>query len=286
MPIQIVRVDNAHVPELGRICFEAFGSLHDHHRVPRDFHDAELAHMVVEMLSNRDDFVGFAAIQNGKPVGSNFISLTDPVSGVGPITVDPTSQARGVGRALMQAVIDEARGRGVHNVRLMQEAVNTTSLSLYTSLGFDWRDGIAIVQLAAAAARNPAVRPLEERDLPQVDRLSTQHYHHTRVNEVSHALRSGFPAVAIEHGSNLSGYLIPGYFGHGFADSQEDMLALLGEIPHVAPEMFHKVLVPMSQPGLYRSLLAGGARTVKVMNYMTLGQYNPPTAAWIPSIGN
>ncbi len=186
----------------------------------------------------------------------------------------------------MKAVLDESQRRGVARVRLMQEAVNTASLSLYTSLGFDWRDAVAIVQLKKASQRDQSVRMMTENDLPDADHLSSHHYHHTRRNEVASALRAHFPVLVRERAGRVTGYLIPGFFGHGFADTRDDMLALLGEVEHVAPPAFHRVLVPMSQQVLYRELLARGCRTVKVMNYMTVGPYEAPRESWLPSIGN
>ena len=287
MSIEITRTVEDHLPELGRICFEAFGSLHDRHAVPRDFDDLDTSRMVVGFIAASPHVAGFTALLNGRPVGSNFISFADRVAGVGPITVDPACQSRGVGRALMQAVLDEARRRDVTHVRLMQEAVNTTSLSLYTSLGFDWRDAMAIMRLTPGdSAPDPAIRPLTEADLPDVERLAVRHYHHSRRNEAAGAIRAGLPTFARTRDSRLTGYLIPGYLGHAFAETHDDMLALLAEVPRSAPPPFHKMLVPMSEPDLYRALLRRGCRTVKVMNYMSVGPYTPPQASWLPSIGN
>lgn len=288
MSIEIVPVSDHHLPDLGRICFQAFCRLHDHHRVPRDFEEPDVAAMVVGHMAATPSFKGFTALENGKPVGSNFIGFTDEVAGVGPITVDPVCQARGVGRALMGAVLAEAGRRGVTHIRLMQEAVNTASLSLYTSLGFDWRDAAAIMHLKSASSADPTVRPLTEADLPEADRLSRAHYRHSRRNEVAGALAAGLPAFARQRkgGAGLAGYLIPGYMGHACAETTDDLLALLDEVPRTAPPMFHRMLIPLSQPALYRSLLARGARTVKVMNYMTVGPFDPPRHAWLPSIGN
>jgi GNAT superfamily N-acetyltransferase len=292
MPIEVIPVKAEHVPELGRICYEAFGALHDRHAIPRDFDSVDVACMVVGMMASRPDFVGFAAVEGGRLIGSNFIAFTDAVAGVGPITVDPASQSRGVGRALMRAVLDEAARRGVPMVRLMQEAVNATSLSLYTSLGFSWRDAAAIMQLKGGRDRDPGVRPMTERDLADVERLSTAQYGHSRVNEVAWALRNNWPTLVRERGGakagggRVTGYLVPGFLGHGFAESDEDLVALLGEVEHATPPPFHKMLVPLSQPDLYRELLARGCRTKKVMNYMSVGPYEAPRGAWLPSIGN
>ena len=68
---------------------------------------------------------GVVAEVDGRIVGSNFLDERDPIVGVGPITVDPASQARGVGKQLMQAVIQRWRETGAPGIRLLQDAFNT-----------------------------------------------------------------------------------------------------------------------------------------------------------------
>jgi GNAT superfamily N-acetyltransferase len=98
-------------------------------------------------------------------VGSNFIDERVPVRGVGPITVDPAVQGRVVGRALMQAVLD--RGAGALGTRLLQDAFNAGSLSLYASLGFDVAEPVALMsgRPRGDGSDGTEVRPLEPSDL-------------------------------------------------------------------------------------------------------------------------
>lgn len=285
MSISIIRVEPGHVPELGRICFEAFGTLQDRHGVQRDFDTVETATMVVAMFAARADFAGFAALDGGRLVGSNFLGFSDPVAGVGPITIDPGSQSAGVGRALMLAVMEEAARRGIRRVRLLQEAINTTSLSLYTKLGFDWREACALMQPAPAAADDPRIRAATIEDIGEIDRVSTRHYHSTRRNEAAWMLKAGMPAFVIRGGKGgVSGYCFPGLLGHGFAESPEELATLVVHAARHAPPPFHRVLVPLGELDLHRTLLARGCRTIKLFSYMTTGEYTRPRGAWIPSV--
>jgi len=102
-------------------------------------------------MVQRDDFYGVVALRDGQPVGSNFLSLMDLVAGVGPITIDSSCQGEGVGRALMQDVIDYARRNNIEPVRLLQDSFNVASLSLYASLGFD----VSIEETAKVLAVSP-----------------------------------------------------------------------------------------------------------------------------------
>ena len=286
MDIQIVRVDPGHTPELGRICFEAFGALQDRHGVARDFDSVETATMLVGMFASRADFAGFAAVDGGRLVGSNFLGFSDPVAGVGPITIRPDAQSAGIGRALMLAVMEEAGRRGIRQVRLQQEAINTTSLSLYTKLGFDWREACALMTLAPAKADDPRVRAATIDDLGAIDRVSTRHYHATRAKEAAWMLQAGMPGFVIrDPGGAVTGYYFPGFIGHGFAQSAEQLVALILHAARHAPPPFLKALVPLGEAELHRALLAAGCRTVKLFNYMTTGEYQRPRGPWIPSIG-
>lgn len=285
MAIDIIPVRPEHAPELARICFDAFGALQDRHGTPRDFESLDIANALFQMLVTNPAVRGFAALARGTPVGSNFIHFLDDVAGVGPITVAPDLQGRGVGRSLMQAVLDEAAHRGVSQVRLLQEAVNTTSLSLYASLGFQWRDSIAIMQ---AGGHEPAahVRPMTAADLDAVAAISRAHYGSSRRNEVSAALSAGLPALVCDRGDGPSAYLLPGFMGHGFAPDDPQMGSLVSHAAAHAPPGFHRVFAPLSNQALFQRLLRQGCRTIKIMSYMTIGPYTAPIGAWMPSILN
>src|SRR5436309_5942230 len=128
-------VEQADAGELARICFEAFGGIHDHHRFQRDFPTLEAAAGLMSMWIPHPKVWGVVAEIDGRIVGSNFLDERDPVPGVGPITVDPEGQNKGVGRKLMEAVVE--RGKDAPSIRLVQDGFHMRSLSLYTSLGFD-----------------------------------------------------------------------------------------------------------------------------------------------------
>src|SRR5450755_2400455 len=120
----------------GRVCYDAFCAINDEHRFPRDFPSAEVATGFLRMLIDHPGFYGVVAERDGKIVGSNFLDERSVIVGIGPVSVDPAVQNKGVGRALMQDVIDRARSRGAAGIRLLQATYHNRSLSLYTSLGF------------------------------------------------------------------------------------------------------------------------------------------------------
>ena len=124
----------------GRVCYDAFCAINDEHRFPHDFPSAEVATGLLRMMIDHPGFYGVVAERDGKIIGSNFLDERATVVGIGPISVDPAVQNQGVGRRLMQAVIDRAASRGVPSVRLCQATFHRRSLCLYTTLGFRTRE--------------------------------------------------------------------------------------------------------------------------------------------------
>jgi GNAT superfamily N-acetyltransferase len=92
----------------GHIIYDAFKALADNHKFPPDFPSAEIATGRVSTLLSHPGIYGVVAELNGRIVGSNFLDERSSISGIGPISVDPTMQERGIGRRLMQDVLDRA----------------------------------------------------------------------------------------------------------------------------------------------------------------------------------
>jgi ribosomal protein S18 acetylase RimI-like enzyme len=283
MAIQLAYAEQRQVSELGRICFEAFKDVGDRHHFPPDFPNIALARKIIGMLVQREDFYGVAALVDGEVVGSNFLSLTDPVAGVGPITVDLAFQGRGIGRALMVNVIEYARHNNVEQVRLLQDAFNMSSLSLYASLGFEVKATVAMMQATPAAKVDESVRPVTDADLPMIERLSTHIYKASRRKEVAAAVQFEFFPLLRERQGRVTGYIIPGPFGHGVAETVEDVLTLVSEAARRRIPDVTLFFCPLSEANLYREALKAGCRTIKVMNLMALGSYEPPDEVWLPS---
>src|SRR6266581_5152778 len=106
-------------PVCGRICYEAFGTLAAHHRFPPDFPSPEHAAETLGRLLAHPRFYSVVAELDGRVVGSNFLDERSTIAGLGPITVDPSVQNSGVGRRLMEALLDRAAQRSLPGVRLV-----------------------------------------------------------------------------------------------------------------------------------------------------------------------
>ena len=119
MPVKLRpgTIDDA--KECGRILYEAFKSIADQHHFPPDFPSVEVATGVTTMLLSHPEFYAVVAELDGQIVGSNFLDERSIIAGIGPITVDPRVQDRGVGRLLMRGVLDRASAQKFPGVRLV-----------------------------------------------------------------------------------------------------------------------------------------------------------------------
>jgi hypothetical protein len=184
----------------------------------------------------------------------------------------------------MQDVIKYAQQENIAQIRLLQDSFNVASLSLYASLGFDVKEGVAFMQAAPTAAPDQSVRPVTQTDLPAIEELGKRIYKSSRRNEVAAAERYGFSSFLRERQGHITGYLIPGIFGHGVAETKQDALALIGEASRRLPPESARFFCPLGEVDFFREALKAGCRVIKVMNYMALGPYEPPGEVWMPSV--
>jgi GNAT superfamily N-acetyltransferase len=276
-------VEPADADACARIVYEAFGDIHDQHRFPRDFPSPEAAARMMAAWVPHPAVWGVVAERDGRIVGSNFLDERDPIAGVGPITVDPRGQNAGVGRKLMEAVLE--RGQEARGIRLVQDGFHMRSLSLYTSLGFDVT--AACVLMSGKPRRSGSagveVRHLTEEDLEECAALCRRVHGFERTGALRDAMRA-FTAYAAVRDGRIVAYASTLAFwqvGHGVAETDDDMRALL--LGGSAAGDPISLLVPL-QSGLFRWCLEQGLRAVKPMNVMARGEYQEPRASWFPSV--
>jgi GNAT superfamily N-acetyltransferase len=269
--------------ELGRILYGAFAALADHHKFPRDFPSPEVGAEVMSILIGHPGFYGVAAEEDGRLAGSNFIDFRSPVAGIGPISVDPGAQNSGIGRGLMQRVIDEAVSRDAAGIRLVQAAYHNRSMSLYTKLGFATREPLSLLQGTPPAERFAGyeVAAATRNDLDACNRLCRTIHGFARSREVEEAIETG-DARVVMHQGRVTGYATEiGFRGHAVAETNRDLIALIA----AAPEYFGPgFLLPTRNHETFSWCLDHGLRLVMQMTLMTIGLYNEPQGAYLPGI--
>ncbi len=267
----------------GNICFEAFKSISDQHNFPPDFPSREAAIGLMTSLFSNPDVRSTVAEADGRVVGSNFVWKYTPVAGIGPITVDPGSQNATVGRQLMEDALQHARESRFPAVRLVQAGYHMRSLSLYTKLGFVVREPLVTLQGQALGVSIPGhqVRPAGRNDIDACTRLCVRVHGHSRRHELRDAIRQG-TATVVERAGRITGYAtVIGFFGHAVAETNDDLKALIGAAPGFAGP---GVLLPNRNAEVFGWCLQRGLRVVQPMTLMSIGLYNKPAGAFLPSI--
>jgi predicted N-acetyltransferase YhbS len=267
----------------GSICYEAFTAIAEQHGFPPDFPSAEVAIGLFSSLLARPDVYSVVAEMDGRVVGSNFLWENATIAGIGPITVDPQVQNGQVGKQLMNDVLERTRAQGFAGVRLVQAAYHNRSLSLYSKLGFVVREPLAQLQGQALGLeiKGFSVRQAEERDVEACNRLCRAVHGHERNHELLDAIKQKTASV-VDHDGRISGYATSiGFFGHAVGETNEDLKALIGAATSIAGP---GLLMPSRNAGLFQWCLNRGLRIVQPMTLMSLGVYNEPAGAFLPSI--
>jgi ribosomal protein S18 acetylase RimI-like enzyme len=270
-------------PACGQIVYEAFLKISSAHNFPTDFPSPERGVGLLTQLFSHPGFYCVVAEADGRLAGSNCLDERDAIAAVGPITIDPEAQNRGIGRELMDAVLDRARERKLAGVRLVQAAFHNRSLSLYTTLGFEVREPLAVMQGPAIKKtfEGFAVRTAQPADLEACNQVCHRVHGHHRGGELADAIPQG-TALVVERGGRITGYASSlAFFGHTVAETNTDLQALIAAADGFAGA---GILVPSRNSELFRWCLANGLRVVQPMTLMSLGLYNEPRGAFLPSV--
>ena len=268
--------------ECGRVIFKAFTQLDERHGFPRDFAAEEEAIDLTRPLLENPSIFGVLAEDRGRVVGCNFLDERDPIRAVGPTTIDPGAQGDGIGRLLMEAVLE--RCREAEGVRLTQDAYNVTSLALYASLGFQVKEPLVFVE-GVPTGRPVAgvnVRSAQISDLDRCADLCEELHGHARRGELADALAARTAFVAIRDGHVAAYTSGLSLFGHSVARSETDMRALILSVADLISEPVG-FIVPTRRSPTLRWCLAQGLRLLKPMTLMALGAYRRPAGSWFPS---
>lgn len=282
--VQIRRARPEDAAVCGTICWEAFNTVADQHNVPRELPpDPKAAIGLLTMMFSHPRFYCVVAEQDGRVLGSNCLDERGSISGVGPITVDPAVQNAGIGRRLMESVLERSSGQRFLGCRLMQAGYQMRSLSLYTRLGFIERETVVRMQGPPINKIMPgySFRQATTADAAACNALCFRVHGHDRAGELADAIAHGNVTVA-ENRGRLVGYTTGlNYFGHTVAENNRDLMAILAQASSLEGT---GIMVPVRNYEVFRWCLDQGLRSLHLNTLMTIGLYNEPHGAWLPSI--
>lgn len=268
----------------GTICWDAFNTVADQHNAPRELPpDPKAAIGLLKMMFSHPRFYCLVAELGGRVLGSNCLDERGPISGVGPITVDPAVQNAGIGRRLMESVLERCREEGFLGCRLLQAGYEMRSLSLYTRLGFIERETVVRMHGPPINRIMPgySFRQATTADVVSCNALCLGVHGHDRAGELADAIAHGQVTVA-ENGGRLCGYTTGlNYFGHTVAENNRDLMAILAQAASLDGT---GIMVPVRNHEVFRWCLDHGLRSLHLNTLMTIGLYNEPQGAWLPSI--
>jgi hypothetical protein len=235
------------------------------------------------MLLAHPRFYSVVAEAEGRVVGSNFLDERSCIAGLGPITVDPTVQNRGVGARLMQDAIDRSARRQAAGVRLLQAGFHNRSLSLYTKLGFRTREPVSILQGKPLGLKFPGyeVRSATAADVAVCNRICRQVHGFDRGVELRDTIDQKTASV-VEHLGRVTGYTTGiAFFAHSVAETNQGLMALIGAAPEFGGPGF---LLPTRNHEVFAWCLEAGLKLVYQMTLMTIGLYHEPEGAYLSSV--
>ncbi len=288
MAVTLTTVLPEQAQEVGTLVHEAFLDIAERHNFPPAYATPQIPSLVIRLIAQTEGWESYLLTEGDRPIACNFGDERDEIVGVGPVAVAVDQQGRGLGRRVMEALLERADERGFRSVRLIQSAYNMQSFSLYHKLGFNVTEALALVQGRPPEDASPhgTTRDYGAADVDACDRLHHEVMGYGRRNDLE-AMARFAPPVVIERDGAVAGYLtrFPGEevtVTHGVARDEQALRDLIIGTARAASEQL-VLFIPTSQAATLRWALANGFRLRELNTYMVRGEYEPPSGAWIPA---
>jgi hypothetical protein len=183
----------------------------------------------------------------------------------------------------MMEVMERAKTKNFLGVRLLQTAYHNRSLALYAMLGFEIREPISTMQGEPIredfVGRN--VRLATQLDVETCNAICKAVHCHDRNSELTDSIKQGIAKVVV-HGDRITGYTTGmAFFNHSVGFTNDDLKALIASAESYGGP---GILIPSRNTLLFHWCLDKGLKLVQQLNLMTVGMYNEPAGAYMPSI--
>lgn len=283
MTMELRPVQTKDIQACGRVMYEAFTDIAQHHNFPPDFPNAAVAEGFLRDLSNAPAFDAFVAEDEGRILGSIFVSRRSQVGGISVLTIDPKVQNRGVGRRLLQHGMGFLAEQGHVRQQIIQVGYHNRSLCLYAKAGFTAVGLLSNMTGKPIRTTIPSrtVRRAIDSDAGSCNALCRKVHGFDREHEVAHAIARGTAAV-VEGNGRITGYTTGvGFVGHGVGETNEDLKALIASADGFTGP---GILIPTGNGELFRWCLENGLRVVQQMTLMDTRPSGPANGAYWPAV--
>ena len=144
---------------------ELFNAAYEGYLLPFHIDEQQLAFMDEVFDFDRD--ASRVAYLDGKAIGLGNLDVRGEDAWIGGVGVVPSARRTGVGEALMRALHEQARKRGVRRVWLEVIVENTGALALYEKLGYELVQDVEVWTLPGAEGEHEGreVPPSEVQEL-------------------------------------------------------------------------------------------------------------------------
>lgn len=277
----------ADIDPCGRIMYEAFKMINEVHGFPNlEVPSEEAGKQFVKFYIKNCYYFGKVAELDNRIVGSIFIDEHNPeVFGWTIMGVSSDVHNKGIGKRLLQEMVE--RCKIAPGVRFLQHTFNTKTIAIYSSLGYDVRELVALISgnSKTAIPSHVEIRRMTVQDLDECAYLSKKIYGFDRNVELRDALIFFKPYVLIRDG-HISGYFSAAdnwAQNHAVAETENDMKMLIQGIGSLTSEKL-LFLLPFRHSNLLRWCLNEGFRIIKPFTLMSSGEYNTPGGCYLTSI--
>lgn len=282
----IRRMEERDVIRAGEVIVAAFNDVFSRHGFPPPFPSAESGVMLARGYLHLEPQECFVAEEGGKVVGSGFLHLRGATAGIGPITVDPACQSKGVGKEIMMTVI--RAGRHCPSLRLVQDTFNTVSFPLYSKLGFAAHGLVASLGgqdlRPATRPRGIAIREATMDDAARLAALDTKLTGIVRPRDLQYFLQQSHQLMSFNDGK-LAGYLcmLPlgesVFLGPAAAADPPSLKALISAASERLSGKTLRMRFPTRHHELLVEIIKMGFRVEALQTYMVRGPWKTPKGA-------
>ncbi len=228
----------------------------------------------------------------GRIMGVCFYHPRQTHLGLGIMSVHPNYFRQGIGRALLQAVIDYADANGFPAIRLTQSALNLDSFSLYNTAGFvprcayqDMYLPVPNEGLSHSIPGRELVRDARLNDIPSLIALELELSGISREEDYRFCIENplGFMSMSVLENpqGEIDGFLgssahpASNLLGPGVCRTEEAAIALIGRELDRHRGRSPVFLVPVDRPPLVQQMYAWGAKNCELHFCQVRGAFQP-----------